>query len=463
MLRRDLSVGGELTAGRAPVLALMALLTIGCASSGAAYDTLRADIDRSVRIDAVSPADQERLLRAAVLERREFVRMVLERNPSIDAARQGWRAAVARVRQSGVVDDPMVNLELAPLSFSSSSGRVGYTAAVSQRLPWPGKLGFDQAVAKAEADAARSDFESTRRELALAAALLYDAYFASTRSLEVNAHHVALLRDLKAAALAQLETGRGSVQDPLQAEAELTHMEHDALILASERDVTVAQMNEFLHRDPSLPLPPPTQELELPKAPDANDGERLGGRAASARPEIESVRHHAEAEEARAARAERESYPDITVSTSYNSMWDMPEHRWMVGVGLNVPLQLGRRRGAVEEAQAARARFDAEAARMTDKARTEVVVALKRLEEAHHVVRLFEERLLPVARDQVDAARAGFVASRNDFAAVISAEKNLRSVELEFQLARANFDRRDAELERALGRVPGLGPRGAGR
>jgi hypothetical protein len=40
--------------------------------------------------------------------------------------------------------------------------------------------------------------------------------------------------------------------------------------------------------------------------------------------------------------------------------------------------------------------------------------------------------------------------------AVMEAEKNLRSVELDYQMARAECDRRAAELERALGRIPGL-------
>ncbi|MGH7284605.1 MAG: TolC family protein, partial [Polyangiaceae bacterium] len=76
---------------------------------------------------------------------------------------------------------------------------------------------------------------------------------------------------------------------------------------------------------------------------------------------------------------------------------------------------------------------------------------------------IFEDRLIPVARDQVDAARAGFIASRNDFAVVIGAEKNLRSVELDDQMARANVDRRNAELERARGRMPGIDGRDGAR
>jgi outer membrane protein TolC len=142
--------------------------------------------------------------------------------------------------------------------------------------------------------------------------------------------------------------------------------------------------------------------------------------------------------------------------TSYNSMWDAPEQRWMVGVGLNLPIQLGRRAGAVEEARSARARFESDAAAAKDKARTEVVVALKRLAEAQHVLRLYDERLIPIARMEIDAARAGFITSRNDFVAVVAAEKNLRSVELEYQVALAGLDQRRAELDRALGRIPGL-------
>lgn len=183
---------------------------------------------------------------------------------------------------------------------------------------------------------------------------------------------------------------------------------------------------------------------------------RLETEAVNHRPDIAGARQHARAEEARAERAERESYPDVTVSTSYNSMWDAPEHRWMVGLSFNLPVQTGRRRGAVDEANAMRAKYEADAARMSDMARTQVVVAVKQLEEASHVLHIFEERLLPIARQQVDAARAAFISSQAPFVAAIDAEKNLRGVELDQQVAQADYDRRRGELDRALGRMPGL-------
>ncbi|MBV9946448.1 MAG: TolC family protein [Myxococcales bacterium] len=437
-----------------------AVLLIGCATTGrGAFDSVRgerADIDAALAAPATQRAGDDEVLRGPVLERAPFVRAVLLRNRSLESARQSWRAAVARARGAGVLDDPMVTADVAPLSIAAPGVRFGWDVMVSQRLPWPGKLALDEAVAAAEADAARSDVEAAQRELALTASLLFDEYFTAARSIEINAHHVALMQSMRAAAAAAYESGRASAQDPLQAEFELTHMEHDSVILAARRDVTVAQMNELLRRAPELPLPPPPKELPAPPATDAASAERLEAEAVDHRPEIVAAQRRAREAELRGQRAGRESFPDLTVSTGYSTMWDTPEHRWSVGLSFNLPVQTGRRRAAADEASAMRAQYESEAARMGDSARTQVVVGLKRLEESAHVLHLYEERLVPLARDEVAAARAAFTASQAPFVTVVLAEKNLRGVELDEQVARADYDRRRAELDRALGLVPGL-------
>ena len=429
----------------------------GCATTPgkASSATARVDDDRPsshaplpARSSAVGALERD------VLDRGAYVRAVLERNPTVESARQGWHAARSRVQQSGTFDDPMVDIGLAPLSIGSATARAGYEIGISQKLPWFGKR--DLEASAAEADAAQSDFEVLKRELALSAVLLYDQYFVAARSIEINAHHVELMRALRDAATAQFQAGRASAQDPLQAEAELAHLEHDSAVLAAQRAVTVAQMNELLHRAPELPLPPPPTELALPATPRTRDTEQLESDAITQRSEVRAARQRARGAQARADRAERESYPDLTVSTSYNSMWDMPEHRWMVGLGFSLPVQSGRRVGAADEARALRAQFDSDAAHLSDAARTQVFVALQQLQESEHVIGLFEKRLLPIARAQIDAARAAFTASQSPFTAWVETEKNLRRVELDYQMARAECDRHRAELERALGRIPGL-------
>jgi cobalt-zinc-cadmium efflux system outer membrane protein len=351
----------------------------------------------------------------------------------------------------------MIDVSMAPLSVGSSRARFGYEVGISQQLPWFGKRALEREVMTAEAAASASDLETTRREIAMAALLLYDEYYVALRSLEINVQHVELMQSLQAAARSQFESGRGSAQDSLQAEAELTHLEHDAIVLATERDVVVAQMNELLHREPSTQLLPLVAELAPLAAPDLSDERKLQQEAVERRADIASARLHAHAEAVKVDAAERASYPNLSVSTSYSSMWDMPQHRWMVGVGLNVPLSTDRRSGAIDEARAGHAQYTSEVQRMSDMARTQVYIAVRKLRESEHLLGLFRERLLPVARAQADAARAAFISSQTQFSTVVEAVRSLRSVELDYKMAQAECDRRHAEMDRALGRIPGMG------
>jgi cobalt-zinc-cadmium efflux system outer membrane protein len=443
---------------RSGSLALFILSSCATTAGATGPATTRLDIQPSVSREPAPAATATDRLRGPVLDRAAYVREVLRSNPSIESARHGWRAAVARVRQAGALDDPMLEVGLAPLSITSSRAPLGYDVALRQRLPWFGKRSLEGSVALAEATAAKSDHEGVKRELALAALTLYAEYFVASRSLEINAAHVQLMRALRDSALAQLESGHGSAHDALQAEAELTHMEHDALILSVERDVKVAQMNELLHRAPHLALPPPV-ELSPPAALDLSLP-RLEAEALENRPDIAAARQRVRAEAARSQRADREYYPDVTLSAAYDSMWEMPEHRWMVGIEINLPVQLGKRQAAGDEARAMRAQYESDVARLTDRARTQVFVLVQQIEASTRILELFERRLLPVARDQLDAARASFTTSRIPFAAVIDAERNLRQVELDHQMAQAEHDQRRGELERALGRIPGLDEKG---
>jgi outer membrane protein TolC len=452
------AAGAIVASGRAPrwvSIAWLSFLT-GCyASTSSVPDAFPSNAHTGIEARAATAKDDAHVLDGPVLERAAFVRLVLESNPTIEAARQGVRAALAREHQAGAFEDPMVELGVAPLSIASRQAPFGFEASLSQKLPWFGKRALETAARAAEAEAAQSDYQSVRRELAFTAVMLHQQYFVAARSLDINAAHVELMRAMRDAAAAQFATGRAAAQDALQAEAELAHMEHDAVILTAQRDITVAQMNELLHRAPELVLPPPPEELAAPPEPDAA-AVRPQEVATRNRSDIVAVEQRAKAEQARADRAERDSYPDLTLSTSYNSMWDMPAHRWMIGLGFNLPIQLGARAGAMDEARAMRAQLEQEAARLRDTARTQVFVALRQLGESEHVLRLFETRLLPIARQRIDAARAGFASAQNPFMAVMDAERNLRGLELDYQKARAEQVGRRAELDRALGRIPGL-------
>ena len=444
----------------APVL----LLAVACGGSAAVagYDHMLAAYGRDRRAAARDPlavaAPGQVFAGQEHLDRGRLVRAVLARNPGIAAAREAWRAALARVPQDSALDDPMVQYQIAPLSLDGDV-RFGQSVTLSQRLPFPGKRGLAGEAALARADAARGDLAAVRLDLATQASKLYDDYVLIERSLAINDQHTRLLEDMKNSATVQYTAGRASQQDPLQAEVELTHIEHARVVLEAQRDVVVAELNGLLHRAPAQPIPPPPVKVAAPAAVPASD-RPLEAEALRRRPELAAGQAQIRAGQAATRLAKKQYWPDFELMGSYNSMWAMPEHQWMVGVGINLPLWRDRRRAGVDEAQARTRRAREDLARRDDQIRSQVRQAYLRLEEAHHVVMLYQDRILPATTDQVAAARAGFVSGQNSFLALVEAEKGQRDVELALAQARAELDQRRADLDRAVGRIPGLSDRG---
>jgi len=440
---------------------LLSVGLAGCATAQARrYDGLAAELRRTAASPRAAGGESPDLEGLASLDRIAFIRAVLARNPSIETARQGWRAALAEYPQATAFPDPMVEYSFAPLSIGSDDVSFGQVVGLSQRFPWPGKLALEGEVALAEAEAARESYESTRQRLALMASMLFDQYYAVARTLELNEEHRRLAEDIKAVAEAQYEAGRASQQEPLQAEVELSHVIHQRVVLESRRAVIVAQMNGLLHRRPNQSLPPPEQ-ID-PGAHEVETSEALYEQARHNRPELRASASQIRGRESAVDLAERQYYPDFGVMTSYNSMWMQPDHQWMVGLSLNIPIQLGARRGAVDQAEARLAQARSRLLSADDEVQVDVERARQRLIEAHHVVRLYRERLLPAARAQIEAARIGYETGRNGFQALIDAERSVRTVEIAHQEAIATLGQRRAELDHAIGRVPGLPQEGDG-
>ena len=439
--------------GRAVLLALVA--TACTQTIHHRYETSSEDWRRSEAFAPAVDAGDQLFEGAPFLERGALVRLVLERSPNARAALHAWRAALARYPQVTSFDDPMLGAGLAPRSVGSDTVDDGYRLDLAQKLPFPGKLRLRGETALGEAEAASHDHTAVRLRLATMASLVFDDYAFAARSLEINDLHVALLEEFQRIATVRYEAGEASQQDPIQAEVELTHALHREVVLQTALRVTADQINALLHRSPALPLPPvPTGTVAPQEAHRAPD--ELVADALENSPDLLAADARVAAEQARVDLAWREYFPDFTVTGAYDRVWQEEDLQPFVGLQMNVPLQLGRRKAAVDEAEARLEQARSQRLAVEDDVRLAVHSGADRLAEARHIAHLFRDRLLPAARDQVAAARSGFETGRNSFLALIDAQRNLLDVELSHADALADVGRRRAELDRAVGRIPGL-------
>ncbi len=388
-----------------------------------------------------------------VLDRGALVRAVLERNPDIHMMALGADVARAKVGQAKAWMDPMLRLEVAPLSLVSQHHRKGVVVGVEQTIPLFGRRGTEGERARAEVEGAEADADTMRLRMAQEASSMFDDWYLVHRTVEVIDHHIHRMREVKRSAELQYGVGMGSQQDPLQAEVELARMERERLMLDAEKEMIRAQLNAMLRRDPDLPLPPPPSVL-------SDEGVAFGDRAAlraealQKRPELKALRARLGGSEAMEKLARTSWLPEVGVMAEYNTMWDAPEHQVMAGVMINIPIQTGMRRSMSEEARADVARMRAEERARVDQIVAEVDVALARVNEARAALKLHGERLVPAARHQLAAARVAFESGRREFMALMEAENNLHELRLGQHAAEAELHRRIAQLNRAVGRLP---------
>jgi outer membrane protein TolC len=384
----------------------------------------------------------------AELSVEELVAEVQARNPSLAAVTAAWRAAAERYPQAIALDDPMFTYMATPTSGFGADGGGGWMAQASQKIPWAGKPALRGSAASAEADAMKADVGDVRLRLAEAARRAFYDYYLARREAEVNASTYRLLAEFREIAWNKYQLNQTPQQDVLQADVELAAVEGRRAQLTRDEQLATARINTLLHRAADHPLPPPPAAVRLgAPLPAAATLQQI---AEQSRPDLVALQARIRAEEANLELACKEYYPDVNVVGRYDGF--MPENmRPAIGVDVNVPLRYGRRSAAEREAADRLAQRRAEYQDGLDRVRYEVQSSLAQAAESERVVHLYEEKILPAAVRSLESARAGYASGKLDFLRLLDAQRQVNAQHEMYHQAMADYHRRLAELERAVG------------
>jgi outer membrane protein TolC len=379
-----------------------------------------------------------------------LVEQVLARNPTLAQMVAASQAAAARYPQVSSLEDPMFMGKLAPAAIGNSDVHDHfYMVEVSQKLPWCGKLALRGENALAEASAADHDVDDVRLQLIESARTAFYDYYLAARALEVNAENLDLLKKFEKSAEDRYTNGLAPQQDLLQARVEIGRERNRRLVIEETRRIAAARINTLIHLPPDSPLPPPPKDAP---APDVTSGpEALRAAAAAQRPDLRALADRIRADEAQLSLAYKEFCPDFEVAAGYDAFWDVRSQRPEVNVRLNLPIYLAKRRAAVDEAEARIAERKAELAQKADQINFQVQEAYEKVTRSEQSVGLYEKTILPDAKKNVEAARSAYETAKIPFVTLIEAQRNRVMLLDQYYEAVADYFRRRAALERAVG------------
>lgn len=324
---------------------------------------------------------------------------------------------------------------------------VNASLAIEQRFPLSRVLTHRGDSARAEAARWAADSKRVELNVEYEAAAAFFMLQERRGLAAVLVEQRALAGQMVRSATARYASGTGAQADVLRAEMELARLE--ALARAATADVRGAEamLNAALARPATAPVPPLVADPLTAAPAEVEEAIRA---ALDARPELKTGRAEIERAEAE-TRAMRSMYlPMATVRTG--PAYTMTEKfGWMLMVGVSLPLWRGRLNAGVSEAEsmATMAREDVWAMqRMIEgeaaKAREDVVSA-----QARYLA--FRDKVVPKAKQTVDATLAGYVSGQLPLVSVVEAAQALWMAQGDQIMAEAELGLAWARLGRALG------------
>jgi len=408
---------------------------------------------RLAEADADASPDATDLAPDAGIE--HYVRMALDRHPSIRAAERRVERLGARVPQVTSLDDPMFTIEPFGEMAETAAGQVGLMTSVSQKLPLPSKLDTRGRIAEQDVAMAVADLRQTRLRIAAETRRAYWSYYLAARSLETTRRSRTLVDQFKQIAEAEYRAGNRSQPDVLRASTELSGIDNELITLRQHRDTARARLNQLMDRPNDAPLAdPPIIELQQINA----ELDELLARAAEHSPALAKVHERIEQFRQRKKLARLNRWPDLTVSANYNAVDDeglsmaaTGDDQWWFGFGVNLPIWVEKHEAAEREALNGMLEGVADLTAERNRIAFQIQEAYLKVEAQQKLVRLFRDTIVPQARQTVEASRSGYRAGSVDFLTLMDNWRKLLNFELMQHRALAEMERAVADLERAVG------------
>lgn len=431
-----------------PAWAAMIVLT-GCSGSLLESEReARSDVEAIARQYRPGDAKPDLPLLTPDSPLADYLRFAMLNSPRVEASYYEWAAAVERITPARSLPDPR-------LTFSADIADtvMALMPGLMVDLPGPGKLRAAGDVMAAESRVSYFVFEREILRAALAVKTAYYRLHFLEETIRVQQETFRLLGDLEQLAQQQNAAGRATLQDVLRAQIARDQLETEIENLEDSRNALAAEWKSALGLGVADAEPPIPAAFEASSGNPEPDG--LLATALARNPDLRAMEGDVLQAEASLALARKSGVPDF----SFGLEADVKSDPLMFRPSASVTLPIWRDKISAEIAaaqagkRAAEARLSAEQVQIA----AELASMLFMVREAVRNDALLREKLVPKAKEALDAARTGYVNNRATFLDVIDTQRLLLEFELAGIEARTQRELALASLSLAIAGIPPAG------
>ena len=386
-----------------------------------------------------------------------LLRYAYENNPSIQAARQGWKATLENYRVATGYPDPQIMVTYFPEPIETRLGPQDWNASISQMIPFPGKLRTAGDMVKADVRIARLNLDKTIRNITTS---ILESFYElgyireAKRIADKNSELLKLLRKTSETAYTQ---NRAAFADVVKAQSQTAQLRYDALLLNELEMTESTRLNGFLNRFPDAPIGLMDLAPFHPVAYKLKDIYQLSEEGQ------EEIRIAAIKEEKAKLKADLAGYqnlPHFKMGIFYASIGD-PDYptnpddagRDAIGVqfGMTLPIWFGKNNGRKQSAHANTEKAKALKTARVVETRTKIHSLFFRLQNAQRLIALYRDEMVPQAVNAMETAETWFREGEGSFTDFVETQSALYNFELSLARAYADYGKYLSRLEKLTG------------
>ncbi|MBN1516966.1 TolC family protein [Candidatus Sumerlaeota bacterium] len=389
----------------------------------------------------------------------DAIYIALLENPELRAAYDEFQAKLQKIPQARSMPDPMISYTQFVESVQTRTGEQQFSAGLSQKFPWFGKLTLQGEIANAEAQAALEAYHAQALDVIEEMTQAYhNLAFERAAQRLTEEEREYLSQFLQAAAASYASGGQGRLA-VLKAQTEISRVNNDLAGYAARIRTLEAQLNRLMNRDAATPLI--VAEHDPARLLDLRNADFIG-QALANRPELRRLDWMIEKSERQHDLARKDYWPDVTFGVNYIGIGGRPDDpamapfdegkdAWNVAVMFNLPLQNPRRRAQLAEARIWKDKAEHEKEAVTDRIEERLDSLQSLLRSLNDQLALFENSLLPLAGEMFETSRADYETGKMTFLDLLDAERMLLRVRMDYLKAARDYNLAVAELERTVG------------
>ncbi len=373
---------------------------------------------------------------AASLTLDQALRIAIEQNHDLKAARAQVDAALGRLKQSGRWPNPRLELSNETDAPFANEGEYSRSAGFAQEFPVGGRLARATEVARVDVARALAEVNAAERELISGVANDFDAVIVLDQRIALHDQLVAIESALVSASRARYRAGEVSELDVNAAELELERLRQERIALGGERNAAIRTLAGLLGLAVDAPL---TIDTTPPPAKDLPPLAQLTDEAVQRRPDLRLLTLAADRAGAERALAQASAWEDWSVTLGVRQdrrvifgAPSQPEDKTLM-LSLSVPLPLlNDNEGNIAAASADETTAREQLVALQTRVVNEVAGLYGEVGRLRDALVAYQTRILPLGRRNSQLARSAYRNGQISVSEVVQAERQERDLGTSF-------------------------------